>query len=116
MTEVMIKTHLIVTDIHEDYSMNWCGKVLDTKPKIKNGKPIFVVIGSRGRMELNTADMQRIEKCAKLLTHPRGRQATTVDSSRVYIIEEDGRETLMGVLTHKHIKSYAPMYDSFKEI
>ena len=77
-----------VTDVHEEYNINWCGKIINTKPKIKNGKPIFAVIGSRGRIELNTTDMQRVEKCAKLLTAPKGRQAITSDTAHIYIIEE----------------------------
>ena len=111
MAEVLVKTHLIVTDIHEEYNINWCGKIINTKPKIKNGKPIFAVIGSRGRIELNTTDMQRVEKCAKLLTAPKGRQAITSDTAHIYIIEENDKETLMGVLTHNHVKSYAPIFD-----
>ena len=67
MAEVLIKTHLIVTDIHEEYSINWSGKILDAKPKFKNNKPIFVVVAGGGRMEINTADMNRVEKCAKFI-------------------------------------------------
>ena len=111
MAEVLVKTHLIVTDVHEEYFMNWCGKIIDTKPKIKDGKPIFIVIGTRGRIELNTTDMGRIERAAKVLTEPRGRQSVTTDVSRVYIVEEDDTETLMGILTHSHVKDFAPMYD-----
>lgn len=111
MAEVLVKTHLIVTDVHEEYNINWCGKIINTKPKIKNGKPIFAVVSSRGRMELNTTDMQRVEKCAKLLTAPKGRQAITSDTAHIYIIEENDKETLMGVLTHNHVKSYVPMFD-----
>ena len=36
MSEVLIKTHLIITAVHEEYSIKWIGKILDTKPKIKN--------------------------------------------------------------------------------
>lgn len=111
MAEVLVKTHLIVTDVHEEYFMNWCGKIINTKPKIKKGKPIFVVIGTKGRIELNTTDMKRIEKVAKLLTKPKGRESVTIDTSRIYIVEEDDTETLLGVLTHNHIKEFAPMYD-----
>lgn len=111
MEEVAIKTHLIITDKHNEYNMNWCGKIINTKPKIKNGKPIFIVIGSQGRMELNTVDMASVEKCAKLLTNPRGRGAVTKDIARIYIEEEDGAQTLLGILEHKYVKQYAPMYD-----
>jgi hypothetical protein len=111
MAEVLVKTHLVVTDVHEEYDINWCGRILDVKPKIKNNMPVFVVVSSRGRMEVNTTDMQRVERCAKLLTAPRGRQAVTTDTARIFIVEENENEALMGVLTHNHVKSYAPMFD-----
>ena len=111
MEEIAVKTHLIITDIHEEYNMNWCGKIIDTKPKIKNGKPIFIIIGSNGRIELNTIDMAKIERNAKLLTRPRGKAAITTDTARIYIQEENDKETLMGILTHNHVKTYAPMFD-----
>lgn len=63
-------------------------------------------------MELNTTDMARIEKCAKMCTQPHGRSAVTTDTARIYLVEEDETEKLMGVLTHDHVKTYAPMYDS----
>lgn len=113
MTEVLIKTHLIVTDIHEEYNINWSGKILDAKPKFKNNKPIFIVVASGGRIEVNTTDMNRVERCAKLLTMPKGRQAITTDKAYIYILEENGNEKLLGTLTHNHVKTYAPMYDKF---
>lgn len=111
MEEVLIKSHLIVTDVHEEYNIRWIGKIIDTKPKFKNGKPIFVVVGGNGRMELNTTDMDRIEKCAKMCTQPKGRSAVTTDTARIYIVEENDNEKLMGILTHNHVKTFAPMYD-----
>lgn len=111
MSEVLLKTHLIVTNIHEEYDINWCGKILDAKPKFKNGKPIFIIVGGGGRMEINTIDIKRVEKCAKLVTAPKGRQAVTTDTARIFILEEDDNEKLLGILTHHHIKDYAPMYD-----
>lgn len=111
MEEVLIKSHLIVTDVHEEYNIRWIGKIIDTKPKFKNGRPIFVVVGGNGRMELNTTDMDRIEKCAKMCTQPKGRSAVTTDTARIYIVEENDNEKLMGILTHNHVKSFAPMYD-----
>ena len=109
--EVSIKTHLIITDIHEEYSIRWIGKILDAKPKFKNGKPIFVVVGSEGRIELNTTDMEKIERNAKRLTRPCGRSAITTDTARIFLVEENGNEKLMGVLIHNHVKTFAPMYD-----
>ena len=111
MEEIMIKSHLIVKDIHNEYSIKWTGKILDAKPKFKNGKPIFVVVSSAGRVELNTTDMKRIEKTAKLLTRPRGRSAVSTDSARIFIVEEDDSEKLMGVVIHDRVKTFAPMYD-----
>lgn len=111
MAEVLIKTHLIVTDIHEEYNINWSGKILDAKPKFKNNKPVFVVVSTGGRIELNTVDMGRVEECAKLLTVPKGRQAITTDKAYIYIVEENDNEMLLGTLTHNHVKSYAPMFD-----
>lgn len=111
MAEVLVKTHLIVTDIHEEYNINWSGKILDAKPKFKNNKPVFVVVSTGGRIELNTVDMGRVEECAKLLTVPKGRQAITTDKAYIYIIEENDNEMLLGTLTHNHVKSYAPMFD-----
>ena len=111
MEEVLIKSHLIVKDVHEEYSIKWIGKILDTKPQLKNGKPIFVVTGGNGRMELNTTDMARIEKCAKLCTKPKGKKAVSTDTARIFIVEENGNEKLLGILVHDHVKTFAPMYD-----
>ena len=111
MEEIMVKTHLIITDIHDEYHMNWCGKIADAKPLLKDGLPLFIIIGTRGRIELNCVDMKRIERCAKSLTYPKGRSAVSVDTSRIYIKEVDGNEMLLGVLTHKNVKSFAPMFD-----
>lgn len=111
MAEVLVKTHLVVTDVYEEYNINWCGRILDVRPKIKNNMPVFVVVSSKGRMEVNTTDMQRVERCAKLLTAPKGRQAVTSDTARIFIVEENENEVLMGVLIHNHVKSYAPMFD-----
>lgn len=47
MGEVKIFSHLIVRDVHEEYSIRWLGRMLDTKPLLKNGKPVFVIVGGR---------------------------------------------------------------------
>lgn len=111
MTEVRVKTHLIITDIHEEYTMKWHGKIKEIIPKLENGMPIFVVIGGSRRVVLNTIDMKRIETCAKKLTYPKGKGSFTTDSAQIYIVEENGNEKLMGVLIHNRIKKYAPMFD-----
>lgn len=116
MQEVMVKTHLIVTDVHEEYFVKWSGKIVNTKPLLKDGMPVFVIIGSEARVELNTIDIQRVEECAKRLTHPRGRQAVTSDTAWIYIKEEDGKETYMGRVIHNHVKQYQQMYDPVNKI
>ena len=111
MEEISVKTHLIITDIHDEYHMNWCGKIANAKPYLKNGLPLFIIIGTGGRLELNTIDMKHLEKSAKLLTRPKGRSAVNKDTSRIYIREVDGNDLLLGVLTHKNVKTFAPMHD-----
>ena len=85
--EVLMKTHLIVTDIQNDYYFKWVGKILNTKPQFKNNKLIFIIVGGNGRMEINTNDMTRVEKCAKMMSLPKGRTAVTSDTVRIYIRE-----------------------------
>lgn len=116
MQEVMLKTHLIVSDVHEEYFVKWCGKLIDVNPLLKNDLPIFVIVGSDGRMEVNSIDIKTIEKCAKSLSHPRGREAITSDCARIYILEEDGNERLMGKVFHNHVKQYQQMFDRFEYI
>ena len=111
MEEVFVKSHLIITDIHNEYSMNWSGKVYDAKPLFENGKPVFVIISSYARTELATTDMIRLEEVAKMLTRPKGRSAVATDIARIYIKEVDGNEMLLGTMKHNRIKTYAPMYD-----
>lgn len=48
------------------------------------------------------------------MTSPRGRASTTTDTSYIYILEEDNKKTLMGVVTHDRIKTYNQMYDNFE--
>ena len=116
MSEVMLKTHLICTKISDEYFVKWCGKMVDARPAIKNDLPIFIIVGSDGRMELNSIDIQMIEKCAKSLCHPRGKEAITTDCARIYLLEENGNEKLMGKVFHNHVKQYQQMYDKFEVI
>ena len=116
MSEVMLKTHLIVSDVHEEYFVKWCGKLAGIKPLIKNGLPIFILVGSDGRMELNTIDIKIIERYAKSLSHPRGREAITSDCARIYILDENENEVLMCKVFHNHVKQYQQMYDRFEYI
>lgn len=116
MSEVMLKTHLIVSDIHEEYCIDWCGSIANAKPIFKNNMPIFILISSEERRELNTINIKEIEECAKKITRPRGRQAVTTDIARIYIKEEGGKQKLLGKVTHNHVKEYKQMYDKFEEI
>lgn len=109
--DVMIKSHLIITDIHEEYNIKWLNSIKNTNPILHNGLPIFVLISSTSRVELNTIDIKQIEKMAKKITNPRGRAAITTDKTRIYIKEKDNKETCVGVVTHNHVKKYAPMFD-----
>ena len=111
MEEISVKTHLIITDIHDEYHMNWCGKITNAKPYLKNDLPLFIIIGTGGRLELNTINMKHLERSAKLLTRPKGRSAVPKDTARIYIREVDGNDLLLGVMTHKNVKTFAPMHD-----
>ena len=111
MEQVAIKTHLIITDIHSEYDINWCGRLIDADPLLENGFPVFILISRSSRVRLNTANVKRIEEVAKSIARPRGREAITKDSTRIYLQEKDNKERLIGVVTHKRIKKYAPMYD-----
>lgn len=112
----MLKTHLIVTDVHEEYFVKWRGKMANVRPLLKNDLPVFIVVGSDGRIELNTIDIKMIERCAKSVSHPRGKEAFTSDCARIYIVEEDGTETLMGKVFHNHVKQYQQMFDKFEYV
>ena len=112
MQEIMVKTHLIIKDIQNEYHMNWCEKLFDAKPALnENGMPTFIIVSSQSRIELNTIDINYLERCAKKLTFPKGRGAISTDKAYVYIKEVGGNEKLLGILTHKRVKTFAPMYD-----
>jgi hypothetical protein len=91
--------------------MNWCGKIADVDPMIRDGLPVFTIVSSRARVEMNTLDIRLLERTAKRLTNPTGRSAVNVDTSRIYIKDINGNEILMGYLVHKNIKTFSPMYD-----
>lgn len=112
MQEIAIKSHLIITNIHSEYHMNWCGRIRDVNPKLdKQGRPIFAIVSSQSRIEVSTTNMVYLEECAKKITSPKGRTAVTTDCAYIYIKEEDNSEKLMGILTHNRVKTFAPMYD-----
>ena len=116
MPEVKLKTHLIVTDVHEEYIIKWDKKIATIKPFLKNDLPVFILVGSNGRMELNTIDMALIERNAKNLSHPRGKESITSDCVSIYVLDEEENEKLVGRVLHNHVKQYQQMYDRFEYI
>lgn len=116
MIEENVKTHLICTEVRDEYNVDWCGSMIDADPYIKNGLPVFILISSADRVQLNTADMSLIEKWAKKITAPKGRQSITKDSTNIYLLENGGSKRLVGVVRHRHIRKYSQMTDKiFKE-
>lgn len=111
---VKVNTHPIVVGTHEEYHIDWCGKIVDTRPKLDNGKPIFYIRGNDGGMEISTTDIKIVEYVAKDMTNPCGRAAVTTDKAYIYIIEENDDKTLLGIVTHNHVKEYRQMYDEFE--
>lgn len=109
-----VKTHLIIKDIQDTYDINWCGRLLDSNPVIKDGKPVFILIGDHRRIEFNTVDTRLLEKWGKKLAQPHGREAVTSGRSRIYIKEINGNEKLACIITHNRIKTFAPMYDEIE--
>ena len=111
MQEISIHSHCYVKEVHEEYHIRWTGKIDAIEPKFKNNQLVFVIVGGAGRMELNTNDMTRIERCAKLCTQPKGRAAITSDVAYIYIVNKDDTERLIGTLTHNHVKEYGQVND-----
>ena len=111
MQEIAIKTHLIITDIHDEYSIKWHGSLKNTNPLLENGLPVFVLISSTIRVELNTIDINKIEECAKRITSPKGRGAISTDKTFIYIKEVSGNQAFIGTVIHNRVKQFAPMYD-----
>lgn len=111
---VKVNTHPIVVGAHEEYHIEWCGKIIDTHPKMENNMPIFFIRSSEGGMELNTIDMKMVEHVAQKMTNPHGRAGVTTDKAYIYIVEEDDKKTLLGIVTHSHIREYRQMYDDFE--
>ena len=112
MTEVAVKTHLIITDIHSEYDINWCGKLKDADPVLSDGFPLFIIrTDNRAPAEVNTLNMSHLEKIGKRLAEPHGREAVTTAKSYIYLKEKNNNERLMCIITHRKIKTFAPMYD-----
>jgi hypothetical protein len=109
--EEVTNTRLICIGCDDDFQMKWIRKIIDTNPSFDGDKLSFVIIGSNSRVEISTMDFNRLENVAKRITSPKGRSAISTDKAYIYIKEVGGHEKLLGVLTHKRVKSFAPMHD-----
>ena len=108
--ELIMKPHFICTGVENDYQMKWIQKIIDTQPILdKQNRPLFIIVSSTTRLEVNTLDMKYLENCAKRLTYPKGRTAYSTDKAWIYIKEINNKETLIGVLTHNRIKQFVPV-------
>lgn len=106
-----VKTHLIIKEHWNEYNIKWLGNLKDANPILdKKGYLTFVIVSGNGRYELKTMDMIHLTEMAKRVTYPHGRAAVTEDKGYVYVKEKEG-EKLIGIVSHKHIRKYAPMYD-----
>lgn len=111
---VKINTHPIVVSSHTEYHIEWTGKIIDTDPKLENNMPIFLIKSNNGSIELNTIDIETIERVAKNLTNPQGRGGVVSDRAYIYIIEKNNEKTLLGTVTHSIVRDYRQMYDEFE--
>lgn len=107
-----VKTHLIVTNQWDEYEVRWVRRLIDTSPLFNShGTLTFIITGGNGgREEIETFDLNYVAQRAKACTGARGRGSVTIDKSQIYLKEAKG-EVLIGVVTHKHIRQYSPMYD-----
>lgn len=107
-----VKTHLIVTEQFDEYGTRWVRRLIDTNPEFNSeGTLTFAILSNKGRIEMKTFDINSVQRMAQKFTEPKGRGALTSDKSYIYIKEMGGKETLIGVVQHDHIRRYAPMYD-----
>ena len=113
--QVIDKMKFIVLDVQDEFYTKWCGRIIDSKPFFENDKPVFIIVGSRCRLELNTFDIKYVEKMAGKITCPKGRQAITSDSARIYIKENSDNEMLLAVVFHTRAKTFAPVVEKKEE-
>ena len=108
---MLVKTHLIVTGQSDNFKTEWKKSILSIeKPILTDGLLNYVIVTKEKRVEMKELDPMKVEKCAKKLTWPRGRGALTTDLAKIYVKTERGEE-LIGIVTHNHIRDYAPMFD-----
>ena len=53
----------------------------------------------------------QVEKAAMKFSMPKGKESITSDRSYIYIKEQNNIETLLGIITHYHVRDFALMYD-----
>lgn len=108
----MMKTHLIVVGQSDDFNVKWTRKLIDLCPTIdSHGNFTFNIVVDSHRVEIKTHDMNYLIERAEKNTRPKGRGSLTTDEAKIYIKEQDGKETLVAIVTHIHTRKYAPMYD-----
>lgn len=106
-----VKTHLITIEQHDNYYIKWLKSLGSCKPLLsKSGLPTFIITSNKGRLEIETLNMIYLESVMKKHTQPKGKEALTSDTGYIYIKEKD-KEVLVGILTHDHVREYAPMFD-----
>lgn len=109
---MLMKTHLIVTSQEDEFEVKYVEYLRNVNPQFNSDNlPTFVIITSKGRMEIHTFDIMRVIEMTKKYTYPRGRESITIDKGYIYIKTVDKGEVLMTIVIHKHIKHYAPMFD-----
>ena len=101
--KAIVTTRFICIDSRNEYHMKWHKKITDTNPLFThNGKLSFAIVGTKGRMEVNTLDMNYLESCAKLMTVPKGRSSVSSDKAYIYIKEKDEKGNLIIYKTMKN--------------
>lgn len=109
---MLVKTHLIITDQYDEYEVKYVAKLIELSPHITpNNSLSFVIVSRNSRYEINTNDFKYLEEMAKKFTITRGKEAYTEGTSRIYIKEQGGKETLLAIVWRKHYRVFAPMYD-----
>lgn len=89
-------SRFIRTGQDSNFKVNWATRLMDTQPVLKNGMPTFYIISKEGRLEMNTMDMNALEKKAKLMCDPTGRGKFQSDKVLIYLQNEPEALVLKG--------------------
>lgn len=90
--------HFIKTGQDSNFDVKWATRLMDTQPVLNNGVPTFYIISKAGRVEMNTMDMNALEKKAKLMCDPSGRGSYKSDTVRIYLKNEPAALALRGYI------------------